>query len=133
MSFNVRPWSRQRHDFWLCKPFGLDSWSKATVESKSAPQKIKFWGRTTRKSGNFHAVKTSDQIGHTCVWPQKLRWPRAPRSLNPSMQYTHATRRNCSNFQIVFYCIVMNGIFNNIIYYITLTCSISCVTFLVLS
>jgi len=26
----------------------------------------------------FHAVHTNGQIGHTCVGPQKLRWPRAP-------------------------------------------------------
>jgi len=24
MSFYVRPWLRQWHNFWLCKPFGLD-------------------------------------------------------------------------------------------------------------
>jgi len=31
----------------------------------------------------FHSFQTNGQIGQTCVGPQKLRWPRAPRSLNP--------------------------------------------------
>jgi len=33
----------------------------------------------------FHAFQTNGQIGHTCVGPQKLGWPRSPRSLNPSL------------------------------------------------
>jgi len=33
----------------------------------------------------FHTFKTSSQIGHTWLGPQKLGWPRAPRSLNPSL------------------------------------------------
>ena len=33
----------------------------------------------------LHAFQTFGQIGHTCVGRQKLRWPRAPRSLNPSL------------------------------------------------
>jgi len=33
----------------------------------------------------FHAFQTNGQIGHTCVGPQKPRWPRALRSLNPSL------------------------------------------------
>jgi len=43
-----------------------------------------------------------------------------------------AMSRNCSNFNILFDCIVMNSIFRKC-YYITLTFSISFVTFLVLS
>jgi len=33
MSFNVRPWSREQHTFWLSKPFGLDinSWFEVRV------------------------------------------------------------------------------------------------------
>ena len=31
----------------------------------------------------FHAFQTNSQIVHTCLGPPKLRWPRAPRSLNP--------------------------------------------------
>jgi len=33
----------------------------------------------------FHAYKTSDQIGHTCMGPQKPKWPGAPHFLNPSL------------------------------------------------
>jgi len=33
----------------------------------------------------FHALQTNGQIGKTCVASQKLRWPRTPRSLNPSL------------------------------------------------
>ena len=29
------------------------------------------------RRNNFHAFQTNSQIGHTCVRPQKLRWPRA--------------------------------------------------------
>ena len=29
---------------------------------------------------------TSDQLGHTCLWLQKLKWPRVPQSLNPSLR-----------------------------------------------
>ena len=61
--------------------------SKAIVEPKSEPQKIDFWGRTTVhiRGAYFHAFETNGQIGHTCVGPQKLRWPRAPQYLNPSL------------------------------------------------
>ena len=34
MSFSVRPWSRQWHDFWLCKPFGLDIADLARCETQ---------------------------------------------------------------------------------------------------
>jgi len=45
---------------------------------------------------------------------------------------TQAMRRNCSKFQLLLDCFVMNGIFKKH-NYIALTCSISCVSFLVLS
>jgi len=35
MSFSVRPWSRQWHNFWLSKPFGLDIADLAKRESVS--------------------------------------------------------------------------------------------------
>ena len=38
-----------------------------------------FW------SLHCHAVQTNGHIGHISVGPQKLIWPRAPRSLNPSL------------------------------------------------
>jgi len=37
------------------------------------------------KGAYFHAFQKNGQIGHTCVWPQKLRWPRVPCPLNPSL------------------------------------------------
>ena len=33
----------------------------------------------------FHAFQTNIQIGHTCVGPQKQKWLRPPRLLNPSL------------------------------------------------
>jgi len=33
----------------------------------------------------FHAFQTNGHIRHTSVGSQKLRWPTAPRSLNPSL------------------------------------------------
>ena len=48
-------------------------------------QKIDFEGALQTTGAYFHAFHTSGQIGHTCVRPQKLRWPRAPCSLNPSL------------------------------------------------
>jgi len=38
-----------------------------------------------------HAFQTNGQIGHTCLGPRKLRWPRASRSLNPSLPPTPTT------------------------------------------
>ena len=65
-------------------------WCKAFVEPKSTQQKIYFCGGTKhRRDIYFHAFKTSDQIGHTCLGLQKLRWPWAPRSLNPSLLVTY--------------------------------------------
>jgi len=52
----------------------------------SAPQMIKFFrgaGSARHKRSIPSRFKTSDQTGHTFVGPQNLRWPRAPRSLNP--------------------------------------------------
>jgi len=55
------------------------------VEPKSTPQKIDFEGALHTRGAYFHTFHANGQIGHTCVGPQKLRWPRAPRSLNPSL------------------------------------------------
>jgi len=38
-----------------------------------------------------HAFQTNGQIGHTRLGPRKLRWTRAPRSLNPSLSPTPTT------------------------------------------
>jgi len=61
------------------------------VKPKSAPQKIDFEGELHTRGAYFHAFHTNGQIGHTRVGPKKLRWPRAPRSLNPSLlvEYEH--------------------------------------------
>jgi len=56
--------------------------SKAIVEPKSAPQEIDFEGALHTRGAYFHAFHTNGQIGHTCVGPQKLRWPRARAGLN---------------------------------------------------
>jgi len=38
------------------------------------------------------------QIGHTCLGPPKLNWPRATRSLNPSLVVgVHAHKRKVGN------------------------------------
>jgi len=60
--------------------------SKAIVEPKSESQKIYFCGGVTHKRAYFHAFQTNGQIAYTCVEPQKLRWPRAPRFLNPFLR-----------------------------------------------
>jgi len=44
-----------------------------------------FEGTLQIRGAYFHAFQTNGQIGHTCVGPQKLRWPRAPRSQNSSL------------------------------------------------
>jgi len=59
--------------------------SKTIVEPKSAQPKIDFSGGTTHKRGTFTLLRQTAKIGHTCMGPQKLRGPRAPRSLNPSL------------------------------------------------
>ena len=38
-----------------------------------------------------HAFQTNGQIGHTCLGPRKLRWPKAPRPINPSLPRTPTT------------------------------------------
>jgi len=43
------------------------------------------------KGAYVHAFQTNGQIGHTCLGPRKLRWPSAPRSLNPSLPSTPTT------------------------------------------
>jgi len=58
------------------------------VQSKSTPQKIDFEGALHTRGAYFHAFHTNGQVGRTCVGPPKLRWPRAPRSLNPSLTVT---------------------------------------------
>jgi len=45
----------------------------------------------------FHVFKTSDQMGHTSMEPQKLRWPRAP-SLPKSVP-------GCDYFEQGLYCL----------------------------
>jgi len=42
------------------------------VEPKSVSQKIDFDGALHIRGAYFHAFKTNDQIGHTCVGLQKL-------------------------------------------------------------
>jgi len=85
MSFHfdaISSWEKCRKGFnfcWRSQP------SEAIVEPKSTQQKIDFWVALHIRGTSFHAFKTSDEIGHTCVGPQKLRWPKAPRSLNPSL------------------------------------------------
>jgi len=56
------------------------------VEPKLAPEKIDFEGALHTRGAYFHSFHTNGHIGHTCVGPQKLRWPRAPRSLNLSLR-----------------------------------------------
>jgi len=79
----------QCHLFFRCcrKGFNFCWRSKAIVEPKLAPQKIDFEEALHTRGACFHAFHTNGQIGHTCVGPrpQKLRWPRAPRFLNPSL------------------------------------------------
>jgi len=58
------------------------------MEPKSAPQKIEFEAARHTRGAYFHVFHTNGQIAHTCVGPQKLRRPRAPRSLNPSLVAT---------------------------------------------
>ena len=55
------------------------------MEPNSAQKKIDFEGALHTRGAYFHAFHTNGQIDHTYVGPQKLRWPRAPRSLNPSL------------------------------------------------
>jgi len=69
-------WEEWRKGFSFC-------WRSKAIVEPSRRKKIKFWGVLDVRGAYFHAFKTSDQAGHTCVGPQKLRWPRAPRSLNP--------------------------------------------------
>jgi len=45
------------------------------------------------KGAYFHAIQRNGQISHTSVGPQKLRWPRAPRSLNAYLHVTTSTNR----------------------------------------
>ena len=59
--------------------------SKAIVEPKSEPQNIDFWGRTTHKRGILSRFPDKRSNRSHCVGPQKLRWPRAPHSLNRSL------------------------------------------------
>ena len=64
-------WEECRKGFNFC-------WrSKTIVEPKLAPQKIHIWGVLHLRGAYFHTFKTSDQVGHTCVGSQKLRWPRS--------------------------------------------------------
>jgi len=37
------------------------------------------------RGAHIDPFKTNGQIGHTCAEPQKLRWPRSPRCLIPSL------------------------------------------------
>ena len=54
----------------------------------------------------FHAFQKIGQIGHTCVGPQKLRWPRPPRFLNPSLTlvtgvpYSITFASRCKNYDV---------------------------------
>jgi len=51
---------------------------------------IRPWAQHIRGTC-FHAFKTSNQIGYTrytCVGRQKVRWPRTPPPLNPSLDKT---------------------------------------------
>ena len=66
------------------KGFNFCWTSKANVEPKLAQQKIDVWEARIR-GAYVHAFQTNGQIGHTCLGPPKLRWPRGPRSLNPSL------------------------------------------------
>jgi len=67
--------------FFLGKIVGKTLISAEDVRKSSAPQPIDFEGVRGGKYFDlyFHAFHTNGQIGHTCVGPQKLRWPIEPR------------------------------------------------------
>ena len=67
------------------KGFNFCWTSKANGEPESAQQKKDFWEALHIRGAYLHAFQTNGQICHTCLGPPKLRWPRAPRSLNPSL------------------------------------------------
>jgi len=77
--------------------------SKAIVEPKSEPHRQIFEGALHIRGAYFHAFQTNGQIGHTSVGPQNIRWPMAPRSLNPSLvpgaTFTKRTCDRCGSLQ----------------------------------
>ena len=68
------------------KGFNFCWTSKGKCRTKVGTTKdIILRGALHIRGAYFHAFQTNGQTGHTCVGSQKLRWPRALRSLNPSL------------------------------------------------
>jgi len=44
-----------------------------------------FEGELHIREADFQAFQTNGHMSHTCVGPKKIKWHRAPRSLNPSL------------------------------------------------
>ena len=75
-------------------------------KNQSRHNKITFWGALHVTGAYVHVFKTSDQIGHTCLEPQKLRFPKDPCSLIPSLFKIHGPYytnfEKCADVQTYF-------------------------------
>ena len=75
----VCSWGECRKSFNFCWTF------KAFVEPKLAQQKIDFWGSATHKRCIRSRFSDKRPNRSHLLGAPKLRWPRASRSLNPSL------------------------------------------------
>ena len=103
MTNTIRRVGAEKYGYYVNKlrqNVGLETWLwRQIVTSQTAHTKYKWppfateWKKNMKifcvrnciRGPYFHAFQTNDEIGHICLGPTKLRWPRAPRSLNPSL------------------------------------------------